>query len=218
MAWHDIHEKFGSARQLKQMLISTFEEKLPSLSDLECGYFEKRTAKRWIENDKDLNAMYRGFNEKDEITLWCEGKQNHEDSGKKSGTKRKSDEAESAEERGNAPKRTARETEIDKIAQELREIHGLDKWTLPQYRLWARMKVNGQHDDLDTPPQIPLFTGAVKMPNKRGDTLSDVLTSAATAVVGMLKGSPATPTPSTPCYHPASGLKFQGNIWSTWRS
>ena len=29
--------------------------------------------------------MYRGFNEKDEITLWCEGKQNHEDSGKKSG-------------------------------------------------------------------------------------------------------------------------------------
>lgn len=68
------------------------------------------------------------------------------------------------EDPGNAPKRTARETEIDKITQELREIHGQDKWTQPQYRLWARMKVNSEHDDLHIPPQIPLFTGAVKMP------------------------------------------------------
>ena len=183
-----------------------------------CGYFEKRTAKRWIENDKDLDAMYRGFNEKDEITLWCEGKQNHEDSGKKSGKKRKSDEAESAEEHGNAPKRTARETEIDKITQERREIHGLDKWTLPQYRLWARMKVNGQHDDLDTPPQIPLFTSAVKMPNKQGDTLSDALTSAATAVVGININAKGLSSYTNSQHYHAITQQVSGHIWSTWRS
>jgi len=27
--WHDVHEKFLSTQQLKQKLISTFEEKLP---------------------------------------------------------------------------------------------------------------------------------------------------------------------------------------------
>jgi len=63
--WHDVDEKFLSTQQLKQKLISTFEEKLPPLSELECGYFEKRaTGKRWIEDDKDLDAMYKGFNVK----------------------------------------------------------------------------------------------------------------------------------------------------------
>ena len=67
--WHNVHDKFQSAQQSKQKLISTFEEKLPPLSELECGYFEKRaTGKCWIEDDKDLDAMYRSFNANDEIT------------------------------------------------------------------------------------------------------------------------------------------------------
>lgn len=66
----------------------------------------------------------------------------------------------------------------------LRDMHGLDKWTLPPYRLWARTKVSGQHESLDHPPQIPLFVGAVKTPTKREDNLTEALTSAATAVVG----------------------------------
>jgi len=71
--------------------------------------------------------------------------------GKKSSRKRKAEEADNAEESGSASKRTAREMEIDKTTQELREIQGLEKWILPQYRLWACMKVNGQHDNLDGP-------------------------------------------------------------------
>ena len=170
---------------------------MPPLSELECGYFEKRaTGKCWIEDDKDLDAMYKSFNANDDIAVWCEGKQSCDDSGKKSGKKRKLDDGDT-EESASTSKRTARETEIDKTTQELREIHGLDKWTLPQYRLWARMKVNGQHDDLDTPPQIPLFTNVVKTASKQRDSLKDALTSAATAVVGRIRGPQATPTPST---------------------
>ena len=94
---------------------------------------------------------------------------------------------------------TARETEIDKTTQELCEIYGLDKWILPQYRLWACMNVKGQHNDLDTPPQIPLFTDVIKKTSKQRDSLKDALTSAATACccVNHTEGPQATPTPST---------------------
>lgn len=209
--WHDVHEKFQSTQQLKKQLIITFGEKLPPLSELECGYFEKRaTGKRWIEDDKDLDAMYKSFNANDDITVWCEGKQSCDDSGKKSGKKRKLDDGDTEE--SASAKRTARETEIDKTTQELREIHGLEKWTLPQYRLWARMKVNGQHDDLDTPPQIPLFTNVVKTASKQRDSLKDALTSAATAVVGMIRGPQATctPTPSTTTLSPSKRAQVSG--------
>ena len=70
----------------------------------------------------------------------------------KNQTERKAEEADNAEESGSATKRTAREMEIDENTCELHEIHGLEKLTLLQYWLWARLKVNGQHDDLDTPP------------------------------------------------------------------
>ena len=114
------------------------------------------------------------------------------------------------EESTSASKRTARETEIDKITQELCEIHALEKWTLPQYRLWARMKVNGQHDDLDTPPEIPLFTNVIKSASKQRDSLKDALTSAATAVVGMIRGPQATPTPSTTTLSPSKRAQVSG--------
>ena len=159
--WHDVNEKFLSADELKHKLTSSFEEKLPPFSELECGYLEKRNGKRWIENDKDLEAMYKVFDENDEITLWCEGL--GDETHKRSGKKRKSEEDEHSD--NPASKRMFKETQIDKVVQELREIHS-GKWSLPQYRLWARMNVNGQHDDLDVPPQIPLFSGGLKTPPK----------------------------------------------------
>ena len=44
----------------------------------------------------------------------------------------------------------------------------------------------GQHDSLDEPPRIPLFTGTCGTKGSRRDSLTDALTSAATAVVGIL--------------------------------
>ena len=127
--WHDVNEKFLSADELKQKLTSSFKEKLPPLSELECGYLEKRNGKRWIENDKDVEAMYKAFDGNDEITLWCKGL--GEETCKK----------EEDEHSDNPPsKQMLKESQINKIVQELREIHS-DKWSLPQYRLWARIKL-----------------------------------------------------------------------------
>ena len=53
------------------------------------------------------------------------------------------------------------------------------------------MKHNNQHSSLDIPPSMPLFSGTTSKPPKR-DSLSDALTFAATAVVGLLKGNDST--------------------------
>jgi hypothetical protein len=56
--WHNVGEKFQSPEALKERLVKTFEDKLPSASSLDVGYFERRgNAKRWIEDQDDLDAM-----------------------------------------------------------------------------------------------------------------------------------------------------------------
>ena len=191
--WHDVHEKFSSATALKLKLVDTFEEKLPSFSDLECGYFEKN-AKRWIEDNQDLQAMYRQLS--DEITLWCEGCPSEDSQRKKTGKKRKADDIDDKTNEDSVvkTKRAAKEERIDSTTQQLREIHG-ETYSGPQLRLWARMHLNGQHDSLEEPPRIPLFTGSTSS-NKgsKRDSLSDALTSAATAVVGILTHKDGTET------------------------
>ncbi|MCG8621907.1 MAG: hypothetical protein MJE68_07920 [Proteobacteria bacterium] len=112
--WYDIHTKFTSAKQLKQNLIATFEDKLLTLSELKCGYLEKRTnAKCWIE-DKDLEAMYKTFSDDSEIT--CEGP-SFEEPMSKCGRKRKADDSGDS----GSSKRSAREDFTDQIVQALRK-------------------------------------------------------------------------------------------------
>lgn len=177
--WHEVHDKFESVSHLKQRACDDFEDKLNEVDDIECGYFEK-SSKRWIEHDQDLEAMYQVFKGRNcEITLWF----SHESPSKRA-KKRK------GEEPGDivASKRVSREEAVDKMAQELREKHGEELFSGAQLRLWARMKLNGQHNSMDHPPQIPLFTGTMLSKPKR-DSLSDALTNAATAVVGILKSN-----------------------------
>lgn len=69
--WHDVHSKFGSPRALERKLVDSYHDRLPGESDLVTGYFEKRSnAKRWIEDQEDLDAMYNAFSVGEEITLW----------------------------------------------------------------------------------------------------------------------------------------------------
>ena len=63
--WHDVHKKFEHVAQLKMKLVADYEEKLPPVTDLECGHFHKRS-KRWIESAHDLEAMYKLFAVNDE--------------------------------------------------------------------------------------------------------------------------------------------------------
>ena len=141
----------------------------------------KKTSKRWIVDDQDLEAMYRNLNSGSEITIWCEG-QSHEqpssESSSKNSHKRKAPESDDAP----PTKRT------DKMALELHEKHG-EVYAMPHLRIWARMILNKQHKSMDVPPPFPLFKDHTpKHPPKRYN-LTDALTSVATAVVGMIKGN-----------------------------
>ena len=114
--WHAVVEKFQSPVALK---VKTFEDKLPPCCSLDIGYFERRgSAKRWIEDQDDLDAMYRAFSPGDEITLWTHGR-SQEEALNKAGKKRKRDDGQDL-----LSKRADKENRIDMVFQQLKELHG----------------------------------------------------------------------------------------------
>ena len=66
--------------------------------------------------------------------------------------------------------------------------HG-DKYTGPQYTLWAKFIRMGHHDSYDDPPSIPLMTGEQKGQSKKSkESVSDALAGAATAIANAITG------------------------------
>lgn len=64
------------------------------------------------------------------------------------------------------------------------------KYTIPQYRLWAKFIQSKRHDSYDTPPNIPLITGTPDTQKRdKKDTISDAI---ARAFAKALNGSPYT--------------------------
>ena len=69
----------------------------------------------------------------------------------------------------------------------------MQKYTLPQYRLWAKFIQSKRHESYDEPPNIPLITGNPdSRKHARKESLSDVITNAATAFAKVLNTSPKT--------------------------
>ena len=65
---------------------------------------------------------------------------------------------------------------------ELKDMHsGQYDYTDPQYRLWARMIINGIHSSKDTPPQVPMITGVT--PTRTRKSVEDKVVSTVTAVI-----------------------------------
>ena len=109
----------------------------------------------------------------------------------KSGRKRKRDVEQKSS--GLTSRQAEKKSQIGSVFQQLQELHR-DQYSGPQLRLWARIKVNDQHDSMDSPPRILLFGGFTPNRPAKSNSLNEVLTSAATAVVSMLKGS-SDPSP-----------------------
>ena len=149
---HHFNGKFACIQHVKEILVKEYKSEIPD-NMTNVGYFEGRShTKRWIATQEDLTAMYARFSPGNEIFLWCIGKEEEEEElSHQHGVKRKSD--------GAVNKRQAREDELDSIYDRLKEKHG-DMYSTPKYRLWARMIICGTHDDLDTPPQVPMIFGA----------------------------------------------------------
>lgn len=83
------------------------------------------------------------------------------------------------------------EQEVKRIALDLSDQHG-NRYNEQQFRLWARMIVNGQHSDHDEPPNIPLLTGGGVKKTPKKDNLTEAITNAATAFASVLSDSQKT--------------------------
>ena len=130
--WHSVEEKFNHAHELKAKLIADFDDKLPPLIDLECGYMEK-TSKRLIEDDQDQEVTYRNLNSGSEITIRCEGQsyeQPSSESSSKNSRKHKAPESDDA-----PPTKQADKT--DQLALEKHE----EVYAMPHLRIWARIRI-----------------------------------------------------------------------------
>ena len=76
-------------------------------------------------------------------------------------------------------KRQDKEEKVESAFTELCKKHN-EKYTTPQLKLWARMIVNGLHENYDCPPNVPMITDSVPKVQKN-EPLSQVIASAATA-------------------------------------
>ena len=95
--------------------------------------------------------MYDIFKVSPEIPLWCDADQG---GGSDRSRKCKKDEFD--------------EDNVDTIYQELKKKHS-NLYSVPQYRLWARMLHCDTHDSYDTPPAIPMFSGSQPKKQRVGD-------------------------------------------------
>ena len=143
-------------------------------------------------SNEDLLAMYEKFSGGGRILLWCENTDPESEQPPPSKRKKK--------ENKESTRKKDKEDELEGVYWELKKRHG-EKWPDPHMRLWARYKVNGYHNDLDTPPAAPPFTGFLPKRAKQ-ESLSEALTSAATAFAQVFTGSAAcrseTSTPPLP--------------------
>ena len=188
---HHFTDQFTSIDHLMEVLHSEIETDLSA--EYNMGYFEGRAhSKQWLVSNEDVKAMYRKFSKGGRISLWCENIECEREQSPPSKKKKNEEDKQAA--------RRKDKEEIDEVYLELKKRHG-DKWPDPHLRLWARYKVNGFHTDLDNPPAASPFTGFVPK-RARQESLSEALTSAATAFAQAFGGSPAiqksvppTPTP-----------------------
>lgn len=190
LTWHKMSDKFDSVEFLRSKVTGAFKEHVSSASSFQVGYFcGKGCQKRWIVSEDDLE-LYKEAGDEKEIRLWCEGKIKNSEG---CGQKRKSDE-------DDCPVKSRRVKDEDKensIRTKLEEKHG-DSYTIPQYTLCAKFITIGRHDSYDEPPPIPLITGQQKGSSSKKESLTDVISSAATAISQALK--PKTP-PTTPVFN-----------------
>ena len=187
------YEKFTSPQELRESLMTDYEEK----DDFDIGYNKGRGASKvWIMDEEDLQTMYQLHNKDQEIVLWCEGRQDTADTFCKSvdslepatSTGRKCKTSDAA--RPPPSKRQAIQGEVDEFFSKLSDKHG-QQYTAAQYRLWANMLQVGTHRDYASPPQVPMFgfnSRSSKGSGSEGNLVSCVIEGFARVLWGNQEG------------------------------
>ena len=104
-----VSDKFSSVTDLKVKLLDQFGAQLPATTLFNVGYFDGRQS---ICSQDDLDKMYTSLAsaKKREVLLWCDGRAEDGNSQKKD-------------------KYCEKEVEIDKLVDEIKDIHEGDEYT-----------------------------------------------------------------------------------------
>ena len=189
---HGVTAKFHTPLELKQQLIESLGDHVPAQSAIDSfnvGYLQKRSqAKQWIVTSQDLDCMYAHLGK--EISLWCDHRVEAPTGMKRQSGTGSTNEAPPAKRDHKSTKYTEREDKIEEMATELKGKHG-DRFSYPQYKLWARLITCGQHADKENAPNVPMITGSYSKERKlKESNLSEAIAGAAVAIVKALKQSP----------------------------
>lgn len=174
---HNVSHKFASVRTLQSALYHEFDDQIPD-GDFNVGYFEGSShKKKWLVSVDDLTAMYAKFKGKKNIPLWCDGKEmpyDEDDEEEEHSRKKRKKNKDTL-----TKKVSEQEEELESVFQKLRGMHE-NKWSGPQYRLWARAIVSGVHESSDHPPNAPMFSGGI--PKQQKESLVDAFAGAAKVI------------------------------------
>lgn len=184
--------KFESVSALRLKLHDDFGEHVPSTTNFNVGYFEgQQHLKVWLVTADDLNSMYLKCSRGGDIVLWCDGKS---DSDSSTTLKRKRSNSDSGSTRHD------KEDEVESIYKDLKEKHN-DKYDTPKLRLWARMIASDLHDNYETPPNVPAFSGSTPK-RYQTENMYAAITGAAVAFANALGGQKPSisshPSPLSP--------------------
>ena len=198
---------FTTAMDLRMKMIESFKDLVPENLHFNVGYFEgQQHSKIWLGTNEDFAIMYKKY-PKGEITLWCDGCTEEEEDVCGSKKMRKKDTGSS--------KRQEKEADVDDVFTQLKEKHG-QKYELPKLRLWARTICGNLHDDMDTPPDLPVFHKQVAK-KARQESLTEALSGAAVTFAKCFKGDnnmpaqdPLTAVPSrSPGFSPGKTIELR---------
>ena len=186
---HNVTGKFDSVTAIRVKLIEELKDNVPDNATFDIGFFDGTTKLLMVSTD-DVNSMYQKYKNGGAIMLWCVGRQpaSSRDVDRSDRNPRRKRSREIAE-----TSRQDREEDVDDTFEQLLKRHG-DNYDIPKLRLWSRMICSGIHDDLDSPPNIPAFSGAKR---QRKESISDALSGAAVAFAQTIKTS-STPAPRSP--------------------
>ena len=166
---HNFCTKFESVPDMREKLSTEFKDQVPSGNDFNVGYYDgPHHSKVILMSNEDLNNLYTKHRKGGEIILWCDGKGEN---------KRKRNES----------TRQEREDDAEAVFLDLKAKHG-DKFDNPKLRLWSKMIASNLHDNYDTPPDIPAFSGCIPKKAKKDSTISEALTNAAVAFANVCSG------------------------------
>lgn len=168
-----------------------FSEYVPATTEFQVGYFSGRqSTKYWLMCQADLDQMndvLKTGTTNRKLMLWCDGRKNVLESGPSTNSRKRSNATEPP-----PSKRQQIEDEVQEIFSQLKDKHG-SKYSVPQLRLWARMVASKNHESLDNPPDIPVFSGPGDLPKKK-TSLTDAITGAAMTLANAVRSPDITCT------------------------